>query len=217
PKPDLSVQASGNTFLLASPHLMVNTPTGSLFTNAMATITWSVSGAAPTMAAILSVRNKATNEDVVIDNALDLNKLSKQWKVNVPPGEYIFVINDGSGEKFSGTFKVIAGVQLSDNPSSPNDGVPAGSSPAVGPPPSPPSSPSPLSPPSPANKPSPNGGGPSNNSPAGNSAPSPGSQPTKPIGSTNTTAKAKASSASTISTSFFGLVGVIVFALVQFV
>ncbi|CAG8610753.1 5905_t:CDS:2, partial [Cetraspora pellucida] len=153
--------------------LMVNTPTGSLFTNAMATITWSISGAAPTMAAILSVRNKATNEDVVIDSALDLNKLSKQWQVNVPPGDYIFVINDGSGEKFSGTFKVIAGVQF-----------------------------------------------PSNNSPAGNSAPSPGlsgSQPTKPIGSTNTTAKAKASSASTISTSFFGLVGVIVFALVQFV
>ncbi|CAG8482750.1 35596_t:CDS:2 [Racocetra persica] len=172
---------------VAAGDVMVNTPTGNLFTKAIAKITWTISGPAPAIAAILSVRNKQTNEDLVIDNQLDLNALSKQWEVNVPPGEYFLVINDGSGEKFSGTFKVTAGVPLPGAPSSPNDGTPAGTS-----------EPAPASPP--ANKqPSPSGGNPSTST-------NTSSQPAKPIGSTNTTKKAN--SASTTSTSCFGLVGV---------
>ncbi|CAG8788002.1 27246_t:CDS:1, partial [Dentiscutata erythropus] len=144
--------------------ITVNTPTGTLSTGALATITWAVNGVAPTILGSLKIRNKATNEDTTIEEALDLSKLSKQWKVNVQPGQYLFVINDGSGERFSGNFNVISGVPLSGAPSSPTDGTSAGNAPAA----------------APAKPPSSSAPNPPNNSPAS------GSRPAKPTGSTTT-------------------------------
>ncbi|CAG8742709.1 13926_t:CDS:1, partial [Dentiscutata heterogama] len=164
--------------------VVVNTPTGNISTGALVTITWTITGAAPTIAGSLRIRNKATSEDTTIDETIDLSKLSKQWKVSVQPGQYLFVINDGSGEKFSGNFNVVNGVPLSDVPSDPTDGTPA--SPASPEPPSPasPATPaagnSPTAAPSPAAKP-PNSGAPNSNS----SAISPsGSNPAKSTGPT---------------------------------
>ncbi|CAG8546248.1 12453_t:CDS:2 [Dentiscutata heterogama] len=114
--------------VLVVSEITVNTPTGTLSTGALATITWVVNGVAPTIAGTLKIRNRATNEDTTIDGALDLSKLSKQWKVDVQPGQYLFVINDGSGEKFSGFFNVISGVP-SGAPNPPNSSPASGSRP----------------------------------------------------------------------------------------
>ncbi|KAF0520590.1 hypothetical protein F8M41_016233 [Gigaspora margarita] len=215
--------------------VVVNTPTGTLSTTATFTITWSIEGASPTIAGTLKIRNKETNEEVTIDDSLDLTKLSKQWKVSVTPGVYIFVINDGSGEKFSGDFKVINGVPLL--PGSSSDGTPAApaapaapapTAPAGNSPPAQPAGNSPAAPPSPAAKPSPNSGAsnsnPQNNSPAVSSSGShsPKSTSSTTTSNTNSTTNSttnapKTSSASTISASFFGFVGIIVFYIVQFI
>ncbi|CAG8785303.1 20933_t:CDS:1, partial [Dentiscutata erythropus] len=166
--------------------VVVNTPTGNISTGALVTITWTINGDAPTIAGSLKIRNKATNEDTTIDEALDLSKSSKQWKVSVQPGQYIFVINDGSGEKFSGNFNVVNGVPLSDAPSDPTDGAPTSpaatpASPAAAPAsPATPAGNSPATAPSSAAKP-PSSGAPNGNPPAVSSS---GSNPAKSIGPT---------------------------------
>ncbi|CAG8720313.1 13094_t:CDS:2, partial [Racocetra fulgida] len=53
-----------------------------------------------------------TGESTTINDRLDLTLRRLQWKVSVPSGTYVFAINDGTGEKFSGEFQVAQGVPV---------------------------------------------------------------------------------------------------------
>jgi hypothetical protein len=90
----------------------INTPIGKIATGARIQISWDITDSAPTLLGSLRIQNKNSGESTTINDQLDLTLRKLQWKVNVQPGTYIFAINDGSGEKFSGEFQVAQGTPV---------------------------------------------------------------------------------------------------------
>ncbi|CAG8758965.1 2764_t:CDS:2 [Gigaspora margarita] len=84
----------------------INTPSGSVANGAMITITWSYTPQANALPGTLSVIDNTTKNTVIISSSITLSTQSYQWTVNVPPGTYYLALNDGSGDKYSGTFTV---------------------------------------------------------------------------------------------------------------
>lgn len=85
----------------------INSPQGTLFDGAVYNITWSnapSSGTGIIGYCPASDSNNCTN----INENVDLSKDSYSWTVNCPPGQYVLFINDGTGNKYSGTFNVIS-------------------------------------------------------------------------------------------------------------
>src|ERR1044071_698291 len=87
---------------------MINTPTGNISQGAVLPVTWETDGPTP-QPGTLSVVNRDTQDTKTISDEVDLDAKKLDWTVDVEPGEYHFVLNDGSGEKFSGPFTVVQG------------------------------------------------------------------------------------------------------------
>ncbi|CAG8711050.1 14203_t:CDS:2, partial [Cetraspora pellucida] len=94
----------------------INTPGSSVAVGALITITWSYTPQTNALPGTLSIIDSTTKNTVVISNTINLATKSYQWTVSVPAGTYYLALNDGSGDKDSGTFTVFAG---SNPPSSP--------------------------------------------------------------------------------------------------
>ncbi|CAG8751926.1 23004_t:CDS:2, partial [Cetraspora pellucida] len=75
-------------------------------------ISWDVTDQSPGLLGSLRIQNKNTGESTTINDQLDLTLRRLQWKVSVQPGTYVFAINDGTGEKFSGEFQVAQGTPV---------------------------------------------------------------------------------------------------------
>ncbi|CAG8673207.1 16403_t:CDS:1, partial [Gigaspora margarita] len=58
------------------------------------------------MPGILSCVDNTTKNTTVLNNAIDLSTKSYTWTVNIPASSYYLSLNDGSGDKYSGTFSV---------------------------------------------------------------------------------------------------------------
>ncbi|CAG8456082.1 1350_t:CDS:2 [Funneliformis caledonium] len=85
----------------------INTPNGDITQGATVKITWELMAPVNNLGNLRAV-NKATQGSTTISDTLDLNALSLDWVVNVDPGNYNFALNDGSGDKYSGPFNVVA-------------------------------------------------------------------------------------------------------------
>ncbi|CAG8690361.1 22380_t:CDS:2, partial [Cetraspora pellucida] len=81
----------------------INTPGGSVAVGATITITWSYTTQANPLPGTLSVIENTTKNTVIISSTITLSTQSYQWTVNVPAGTYYLALNDGSGDKYSGT------------------------------------------------------------------------------------------------------------------
>ncbi|CAG8796686.1 28029_t:CDS:2, partial [Gigaspora margarita] len=86
---------------------VINTPAASVAVGATISIFWSYTPQVNPLPGTLSVIDNRTKNTVVISNTVSLASQSLLWTVNVPAGTYYLAINDGSGEKYSGTFTVI--------------------------------------------------------------------------------------------------------------
>ncbi|RIB28293.1 hypothetical protein C2G38_1535282 [Gigaspora rosea] len=84
----------------------INTPAGSVANGASITITWSYTPQANALPGTLSVVDNTTKNTVIISSTINLSSQSFMWTVNVPAGTYYLALNDGSGDKYSGTFTV---------------------------------------------------------------------------------------------------------------
>ncbi|KAF0474724.1 hypothetical protein F8M41_024658 [Gigaspora margarita] len=84
----------------------INTPAGSVANGATITLTWSYTPQTNPLPGTLSVIDNTTKNTVVISSSVNLASQSLSWTVNVPPGTYYLALNDGSGDKNSGTFSV---------------------------------------------------------------------------------------------------------------
>ncbi|RIB28302.1 hypothetical protein C2G38_2137411 [Gigaspora rosea] len=85
----------------------INTP-GSVESGSTIVITWTWSYTlqANTFTGTLSVVDNVTKKSFIISSLIILATQSTLWVVNVPAGTYYLDINDGSGNKYSGTFTV---------------------------------------------------------------------------------------------------------------
>ncbi|CAG8784687.1 3487_t:CDS:2, partial [Cetraspora pellucida] len=109
-------QSQVNTGLKVS---SINTPGGNVAIGATITLTWSYTPQANPLPGTLSVIDNLTKNTVVISSTIVLSTQSYQWTVNVPAGTYYLALNDGSGDKYSGTFTVFqAGSTQSSAPKS---------------------------------------------------------------------------------------------------
>ncbi|CAG8717983.1 15768_t:CDS:2, partial [Gigaspora rosea] len=95
----------------------INTPAGSIAVGDNITITWSYTPSANVLRGTLSIVNSATRSTVVISNDVTLSPQSYTWTVNVPAGTYFLALDDGTGDRFSGTFQVIQGSTTAAAPS----------------------------------------------------------------------------------------------------
>ncbi|CAG8458785.1 13175_t:CDS:2 [Racocetra fulgida] len=84
----------------------INTPGGSVANGATITITWTYTTQPNPLPGTLSVIDNTTKNTVVISSNITLSTQSFRWTVNVPAGTYYLALNDGSGDKYSGTFTV---------------------------------------------------------------------------------------------------------------
>ncbi|RIB00623.1 hypothetical protein C2G38_2150792 [Gigaspora rosea] len=84
----------------------INSPPGSIANGATITITWSYTPQSNALPGTLSVIDNTTKNTVVISSSVNLASQSLSWTVNVPAGTYYLALNDGSGDKYSGTFIV---------------------------------------------------------------------------------------------------------------
>ncbi|CAG8707467.1 3732_t:CDS:1, partial [Cetraspora pellucida] len=84
----------------------INTPGGNVAIGATITLTWSYTAQPNPLPGTLSVIDNTTKNTVIISSNITLSTQSFQWTVNVPAGTYYLALNDGSGDKYSGTFTV---------------------------------------------------------------------------------------------------------------
>ncbi|CAG8759202.1 29835_t:CDS:1, partial [Racocetra persica] len=92
--------------------VVINTPIGKVATGARIQIGWDITGQSSGLFGSLHIQNRDTGESTTINDQVDLTLRRLQWKVSVPPGTYVFTINDGTGEKFSGEFQVAQGIPV---------------------------------------------------------------------------------------------------------
>ncbi|CAG8787028.1 3726_t:CDS:1, partial [Racocetra fulgida] len=85
---------------------ILNTPGNSIAVGATIIITWTYTPQVNPIPGILSIIDNTTKNTVIISSTINLSSQSYQWKVNVPAGTYFLGLNDGSGDKYSGTFTV---------------------------------------------------------------------------------------------------------------
>ncbi|CAG8679507.1 3393_t:CDS:2 [Dentiscutata erythropus] len=86
----------------------INTPAGPIAIGATITITWVYTPQTNPIQGILSIVDSTTQNTVIISSTITLSTQSFQWTVNVPAGTYYLALNDGSGNKDTGTFTVFA-------------------------------------------------------------------------------------------------------------
>lgn len=86
---------------------MLNTPSGPITQGVKIPITWDTEAPA-TQPGTLSAIEKSTQNTSLISDTVDINAKTFDWVVNVNPGSYNLAMNDGSGNKFSGEFDVVA-------------------------------------------------------------------------------------------------------------
>ncbi|KAF0474726.1 hypothetical protein F8M41_024660 [Gigaspora margarita] len=84
----------------------INTPAGSVAVGSTITITWSYTPS-NVLRGTLSVVDSTTRNTVLLSRDLTLSSQSYRWTVNVPAGTYYLVLDDGTGDKSSGTFQVV--------------------------------------------------------------------------------------------------------------
>ncbi|CAG8497857.1 941_t:CDS:2 [Racocetra fulgida] len=99
----------------------VNTPAGYVAVGATITITWTYTPQENPIPGTLRVIGNTTNQIVIISSNINLSAQSYQWTINVPPSTYYFALNDGSGDKYSGTFAVVQLGPVAPNPSTTQD------------------------------------------------------------------------------------------------
>ncbi|CAG8645981.1 279_t:CDS:1, partial [Dentiscutata heterogama] len=111
----------------------VNTPAGSIANGATITITWSYTPQANAVPGVLSIVDNTTKNTIIISSSITLSTQSYQWTVNVPTGTYYLALNDGSGNKYSGTFTVFqpAGAAGAPAPAASGPAAPVASGPAA--------------------------------------------------------------------------------------
>ncbi|CAG8476749.1 3796_t:CDS:2 [Dentiscutata heterogama] len=85
---------------------IINTPSGNIAVGATIIITWTYTPQANALPGILSVIDNTSQNTIIISNSINLSAQSYMWTVNVPAGTYYLSLNDGSGNKYSGTFTV---------------------------------------------------------------------------------------------------------------
>ncbi|CAG8454450.1 455_t:CDS:2, partial [Gigaspora rosea] len=111
----------------------INSPPGSIANGATITITWSYTPQSNALPGTLSVIDNTTKNTVVISSSVNLASQSLSWTVNVPAGTYYLALNDGSGDKYSGTFIVFQvggatpAAAPSSSPATPTPAVPSAS------------------------------------------------------------------------------------------
>ncbi|CAG8536605.1 16893_t:CDS:2 [Cetraspora pellucida] len=90
---------------------IVNTPPGNLAQGATTVLTWQYTASPQQNATVATLRviNNSTGNTTPISNSLNLADQKLSWTVNVPPGTYYLALNDGTGDKYSGFFTVVAG------------------------------------------------------------------------------------------------------------
>ncbi|CAG8518893.1 8645_t:CDS:2, partial [Racocetra persica] len=93
-------------------------------------ITWQYTPQTNPLPGTLSVIDNTTKNTTTISGSINLSAKNYQWTVNVAAGMYYLGLNDGSGDKYSGTFEVFS-TGSSGSPSSPQPTTnsPSGSSP----------------------------------------------------------------------------------------
>ncbi|CAG8526741.1 6836_t:CDS:2 [Gigaspora margarita] len=84
----------------------INTPGPRVAVGATIPITWAYTPQANALPGTLSVIDSVTQSRTTISTTIVLSSKNYQWKVNVPPGSYYLALNDGAGDKLSGTFSV---------------------------------------------------------------------------------------------------------------
>ncbi|CAG8505019.1 44962_t:CDS:2 [Gigaspora margarita] len=84
----------------------VNSPTGSVVVGATITTTWSYTPQANAIPGTLRVIDNATKNTFLISSTINLTSQSFSWIAALPTGTYYLAINDGSSNKYSGTFIV---------------------------------------------------------------------------------------------------------------
>ncbi|CAG8648746.1 24803_t:CDS:2, partial [Gigaspora rosea] len=113
----------------------VDTPSSKVANGANVVITWTYTAVANQMPGILSCIDNTTKNTTVINSSVDLASKSYRWTVNIPAGTYYLALNDGGGDKYSGTFSVFdAGQPIQAQASSPTStsaSTPTGSSTAL--------------------------------------------------------------------------------------
>ncbi|CAG8455140.1 25044_t:CDS:2 [Dentiscutata erythropus] len=82
----------------------VNTPSDKIATGANVIITWMYTQQVNQIPGTLSCVDNSTKNTVLLSSTVDLSAQSYTWSVNVPAGTYYLALNDGSGDKYSGTF-----------------------------------------------------------------------------------------------------------------
>ncbi|CAG8502409.1 14077_t:CDS:2 [Cetraspora pellucida] len=90
---------------------VINTPPGNLAQGATTVLTWQYTASPQQNATVATLRviNNSTGNTSSISNNINLADQKVTWIVNVVPGTYYLALNDGTGDKFSGFFNVVAG------------------------------------------------------------------------------------------------------------
>jgi len=86
---------------------VINTPAGPITQGAKVPITWSTKGPTTQPGTLTAIERTTQNTSLISEN-VDINTGQFDWVVDVNPGTYNLAMNDGSGNKFSGAFDVIA-------------------------------------------------------------------------------------------------------------
>ncbi|CAG8758320.1 5026_t:CDS:2 [Dentiscutata erythropus] len=109
----------------------INTPAGPVAIGATITITWVYTPQTNPIQGILSIVDSTTQNTVIISSTITLSTQSFQWTVNVPAGTYYLALNDGSGNKDTGTFTVFTPGGTTSNSTAPAPATSGAAAPAA--------------------------------------------------------------------------------------
>ncbi|CAG8548051.1 17721_t:CDS:2, partial [Cetraspora pellucida] len=84
----------------------INTPNGRVAIGATIPITWTYTPQPNPFLGTLRCINNSTSNTTVLSNTINLSTQSYSWTIDVPAGFYYLALNDGTGDKNSGTFEV---------------------------------------------------------------------------------------------------------------